>query len=956
MKSTVSSVTTLLFIVLGLMQALIGQTLPSRQATFVHSNRVRGLSTSEISRASNFKAVILDQSHDNPDASPPRPRPTVFFRAATRTSFDFSSTVYPVVGGDFNGDKLTDVVTLAQNAGSPTGTYLTVLLNVAGTPFATPIFTPVSFTKKDFIIVADVNKDGKDDVVLVHPNSMDVLLSMGDGTFASPVSVPTGINSPVAARFWDVNRDSLLDVVIVDGVSTQAAFLLGNGQGGFAAPHVTAFPGQTTIAVLADVDSDGNLDVVTNSALYPGNGQGGFLSGIPFQNNDGQNAGALVSDSVGVGDINGDGLLDVVTANGFWNTISVFRNHGGRTLVQQGSSLWSGNNPTAISLADLNWDGKADLVVTNAAESDLSVFLGNGDGTFLPPTGGNTIGGTPSTRALLADFNGDGDLDIALSDNQSSVVLALGFGDGTFQSAPASTFVVAPGSSNLGGSASIASADFNGDGIPDFVVGESSSTHGMGLTVFLTQSNGNLAKGVAYAPNDTLGYVAVGDLSHNGKADIVASNWALPAVEILAGNGDGTFRPPTLTPIPGLANGLVIGDFNGDGWPDVALAGTGAVVYILLNDGTGSLVSAGTYPISGSGYKLTAVDINNDGKLDLCVAMTSTSRVAILLGNGNGAFSAAPDYDTTIPSPYGIAAGDLNRDGFIDLVTTSPTGAALAVAFGKGDGSFNSPQILHASSLLSLLNPAPGEVTLSDLNGDGNMDIVFANSGYGSVGVLLSDSVGDFFGPYEFPTGGGALAVATADLNKDGMSDIVTADVHFSGVSVLYNTSAAKPTADFAIGANPTTLRVAPTGSVTTAISVSSLNLFVGSVQLQCQNLPKTLTCAFAPSAVHVVEGGAVSSRLTIISTPANASMFGSGRAFMALAMISMLGGMMLWRTPRAISKTALVALLASSMILSGCQGLAPAKIAPQTYSVTVTGLGWSGGSHSVQLQVTVQQ
>ena len=97
---------------------------------------------------------------------------------------------------------------------------------------------------------------------------------------------------PVAAAIWDVNHNQILDVVIVDGKSDQAAYLLGNGQGGFGSPQMTSFPAQVSIGVLADVDEDGNLDLVTNNTLYPGDGKGGFLAGIPFQSNDGQNAGA----------------------------------------------------------------------------------------------------------------------------------------------------------------------------------------------------------------------------------------------------------------------------------------------------------------------------------------------------------------------------------------------------------------------------------------------------------------------------------------------------------------------------------------------------------------------------------------------------------------------------------------------------------------------------------------
>ncbi|MGA7574792.1 MAG: VCBS repeat-containing protein [Terriglobales bacterium] len=954
MKTKVFSGTSLVLVVLASIQTLFGQSLaPEKQASFRPFQQVSQPSWNGNARLRNHARSSGRRIHANPYASAP-PSPAVAFLSATRIESD-GTAAYPLASGDFNGDKLTDVATLIGNSGSPSGVYLAVLLNVGGQLSNSPILTPVSFATGDFILAGDVNKDGKDDIVLVHRNSMDVLLSNGDGTFAAPQNIATSISDPVAAALWDVNHDQKLDVLVVDGNSNQAAFLIGNGQGNFAPPQLTAFPGQASVGILADIDRDGNLDFVTNSTLYPGDGAGGFLPGISFQSNDGQNAGAVGSDSVAVGDINGDGLLDVVTANGYWNTVSVFLNHGGRSLVQDGVSFWSGNEPVALAFADVNWDGHADLIVTNAAESDFSVFMGKGDGTFDTPTAEFAIGGSPSTKAVLADFNGDGDLDAAFADNQSSVVLAMGFGDGTFQAAPTSNIVVAPGTNSSGTALSIASADFNGDSWPDFVVGQSSTSPGLGVLVFLTQKDGSLGKGVTYAAGDALSYVAVGDINKDGKADIVASNWATGAVEVLRGNGDGTFQAPVSIALPGIANGIVIADFNGDGWPDVALAGKDPVVYILLNDGTGSLRLAGTYPISGVGYELVATDLNNAGTPDLCIAMTSTSRVAVLLGNGDGTFSAAPDFDTTLPSIYGIASADVDGDGYRDLVVTSPDAGAIAFAYGNGDGTFIVPSTYVATALPTQLNPAPGEVALTDMNGDGNLDIVYANAGFSSVGVFLGDGTGNFYGPSEFPAGGGSVAVAIADVNKDGWPDVVTADANFSGVSVLYNTTGSQPASDFSITANPQAMQVAPGGTATATFSLTPSGDFIGSVQLQCQNLPATLSCGFTPSILHLTKGAKSSSQLTITAAQSNAAATSSGPAFWALAMIPVLGGLFFWRTPRVLGTTALFSLLASLMLLSGCGSGTSSKLPPQTYTITVAATAWNGTAHSVQMQVTVQ-
>ncbi|MGB9197385.1 MAG: FG-GAP-like repeat-containing protein [Terriglobales bacterium] len=351
-----------------------------------------------------------------------------------------------------------------------------------------------------------------------------------------------------------------------------------------------------------------------------------------------------------------------------------------------------------------------------------------------------------------------------------------------------------------GGAISIASGDFNGDGIPDFVVGQSSQLGGSRVTVFLGRADGTIGKGTSFAVNHGASYVAVGDFNHDGKLDTVVANPMHASLDVLRGNGDGTFRAPVSVALPGVAHGLVVADFNGDGWDDVAVAGSGPAVYVLLNNRHGSLVMAGTYSISGSGFELAAADLNHDGKLDLCVAMTDSARVAVLLGKGDGTFSAVPDYETGILPLYGIAIGDLTDDGNADLVVSAPASGKILVASGNGDGTFN-PPVIYAASLSPFASANPLEVALRDVNGDGYADIVYTNSSSGGIGVLLNDGLGHFYGPEEFGIGEGAVALAIADLNKDGWADVVTAGPWVGGLHVLYNAtgSAGSPAAQLSV-------------------------------------------------------------------------------------------------------------------------------------------------------------
>lgn len=158
---------------------------------------------------------------------------------------------------------------------------------------------------------------------------------------------------------------------------------------------------------------------------------------------------------------------------------------------------------------------------------------------------------------------------------------------------------------------------------------------------------------------------------------------------------------------------------------------------------------------------------------------------------------------------------------------------------------------------------------------------------------------------------------------------------------------------DFAIVANPVAVQLHVGGTATSEISSSSDNGFYGSVQLACQDLPPAMFCSFTPPALQMEGAVVVSSQLTISATKSNAAMLDSGQKLMVLAMIPILGGMFCWVSPRAVNKPTLLVLLASVMLFSGCQGLAPP--APKTYTITVTGTAY-GTSQSVQMQVTVQQ
>jgi hypothetical protein len=285
------------------------------------------------------------------------------------------------------------------------------------------------------------------------------------------------------------------------------------------------------------------------------------------------------------------------------------------------------------------------------------------------------------------------------------------------------------------------------------------------------------------------GNVALGDLNGDGKLDLVVTCGKNKTVTVLLGQGDGRFRPAPGGPVllADAPSELVLGDFNGDGKLDVAVAGHDSYgVVLLLGDGKGGLAKAPNSPIvlkegqHPHTHGLLAGDLNGDGKLDL-VAVNSNpdNDVAVALGDGKGGFTRAPGSPVAVgPSPYPAALADLDGDGRLDLVATttdrSKDGQAvtreLTVLFGDGKGGFRRSQV-------RLRTAHPWFVAVADVNGDGKPDLVATHAERSELTVLLGDGQGGFaeMAGSPFDLGHAAWHVAVVDVNRDGKADVVAA-------------------------------------------------------------------------------------------------------------------------------------------------------------------------------------
>jgi hypothetical protein len=754
----------------------------------------------------------------------------------------FSS--FPAVLGDFTGSgKKLDVATVVSTPGL--GYQISVALSHGDGTFTVKLTpAPSADLNPDPIWVGDLNNDGKDDIVMLHqaaPAAIQVWLadSNGDGGFTAGTSMQVTANSALWATLTHVGADTNLDLVVADAADPGNIWTLkGNGDGTFGTPAAAPFIGQLAASkplypsnpvVFGDFNGDGILDfaggcaaahtcTATNQAnqivVYLADGSGGYLTPVALTTPD------SVYDSCFLAGGQLATSIDLVSANCLDNTITVYVNTAGTfaagVYYPSGSTLLAPADPVAVTIAPVNGGGANDIVVTDQQASDVTVLLGNGDGTVQDPKVGYALGGAPHTPAVVADFNQDGKADVMVPDYISSFSYLQGYGDGSFRSAVNYYALPVPAGTGLLFSVGIASGDFNGDGIPDVVVGNG-QTGGLkvaGITVFLSNPDGSLQPGVRYGAtgNYEFEYVAVGDFDGDGKLDIAATDALNGGVQIFTGNGNGTFNLGTAYPTGGTSTlGIAVGDFNGDGHPDLAVVNDApsASVGILLNDaqGHGNFMLGPVNPLSVPALEITAADLGNK-QLDLIVPLfftnvTSHGAVAVLLGNGNGTFK--PEADVSLANcvnsalcqdPVSAAVGDVNGDGKPDLIVTlddQTITQGVVVALGNGDGTFQPTLRLFPTSLnQSFGAPDPIGVKIVDLNRDGHADVICTNSKFGTVSVLYGVGNGTFYDPLEFPGGRLPNDIALADVNGDGVVDVVTSGggQDFSGATVLLNTSA----------------------------------------------------------------------------------------------------------------------------------------------------------------------
>jgi hypothetical protein len=330
-------------------------------------------------------------------------------------------------------------------------------------------------------------------------------------------------------------------------------------------------------------------------------------------------------------DFNNDGHLDLATANAAGNTVSVLLGDG-RGGFGAANHFAAGPGPRSMAVGDFNNDGNPDLVTVSDQVAGASTMLGNGDGTFRAPRNHFTWGGPQAVA--VGDFNADGSMDIVVSefddqDGFSKVQVLLGNGQDGFTAANPYTldFYLASG---------LAVSDLNGDGMLDVAVVVPSDWTGIGYAV-LGKGDGTFGPAYFGGQEFVTGLdsraVAVGDFTGDGIPDLVVAG---QTVDVLRGHGDGWFDDPITHSANGnMHTGVVVADFNGDGKLDAVTSDADAgTVSLMLGNGDGTLLYAGAFAAGSSPTAVAVGDFNDDGRPEVAAANGGSNTVSVLLNDG----------------------------------------------------------------------------------------------------------------------------------------------------------------------------------------------------------------------------------------------------------------------------------------------------------------------------------
>jgi len=680
---------------------------------------------------------------------------------ASAVNYPAGTTPLGVAVGDFNGDGKADLAVTDRAEDE-----VAIRLGNGDGTFGAPVNYATNASPRG-VAIGDFDRDGDADLAIANADSgnVSIRLGIGNGTFGSAVSFTTAA-SPRAVAVGDFDRDGRPDLAMASFIAgNSVSILVGNGDGTFD-PYVAYDGGDFALSIaIGDFNRDGKPDFVTGNeaevSIVLGNGDGTFASPNDF----GSNGGA-----VAVGDLNGDGTDDVVTTAG--SGAAVLLGNGDGTLGAEITYPAVGE-PGGLTIGDFDGDGNLDLAVSNVESDSISVLTGSeGDGTFDPAV--HFVVGISPDSAAAADFDGNGTADLAVAiDGNVSILLnsrICNLNCATFTAAPSPTVGTAP--------QSMVSADFNRDGSADLAVANNGSDT---VSILLGIDEGAFAPAVNLSTLSSPTAVASGDVNRDGMPDLFIGRAASSDnVAVRLGNGDGTFAAASNYTAGISVEAITSGDLNRDGKLDLVVSSAnGNTVSVLLGFGDGTLAPASSYATGLGSRSIVISDFSDDGKPDLAVTNADTNTVSILLGNGDGSFATATSW-TVGAGPESVVAADFNRDGRLDLATANADAGTISMRLGFGDGTFV-PAVNFTSG------SGPFSLVAGDYDADGLLDLAVANIDSDDISILMGNGNGTFDAPVLLSVGSEPRALVNIHLRGSGRPHLAVANQASNNLSVILN-------------------------------------------------------------------------------------------------------------------------------------------------------------------------
>ena len=645
---------------------------------------------------------------------------------------------------------------VADGNGTVVAADVTNITVTCVTPTSASIFLDHMTALNNVSALGDLDGDGDPDMV----TNDGVWLNDGIGGYDDSGQNFLAALLPTSLALGDLDGDGDLDLVVGASDFRNNTVWLNDGNGIFSdTGQAIGFSEDTQALVLGDIDGDGDSDLLVGNLRQPNTVW--LNNGVGVFTDSGQTLGNSSTTAIALGDMNGDGNLDLVDVDGTrgnGTSTMIWLNDGNGTFTDSGAALGD-EAAFAATIGDIDGDGDLDIVhgIYGFDGAPNTVWVNDGSAVFTDT--GQALGSQRTQSVALGDADGDGDLDLVDAGVLSTAQNTLWVNDGN------GVFTLGQ-ELDSSGALAVAWSDVDGDLDLDLVMSLGSE----GSAVYINNANGVFTNGGQRLGNSWTQSIALGDVNGDGILDMVAGNLNQPII-IRLGDAAGNFddRGVAMTFEAFATRAVALGDVDGDSDLDLYIGIPGAPDALWINDGSASFTNSGQTLSPQNTRSVALGDVDGDGDLDVVLGQAVQPN-SVWLNDGGGVFT---DSGQALGNAFTVAAvlGDLDGDADLDLVVGDydlNNGAFNSVWFNDGNGSF-------ADSGQPLSREATADLALGDVDGDGDLDLVEGNSGNAGRAntVWLNDGNATFSDSGQALGNNSTRSIALGDVDNDGDLDMV---------------------------------------------------------------------------------------------------------------------------------------------------------------------------------------